>query len=86
MAKSPDLKIGVFAEKQTNVFAEINEFAKDDGFDIEHAVLVDRIEKVVTAGINISYEDGDAPLFLSVDELRRMADEAEKLTIEMMNR
>jgi len=69
-----------------SIFAEVNEFAKDDGFDVEHAVFVNRIEKVVTPGINILHKDGDAPLFLSVDELRRMADEAEKLTIEMMNK
>ncbi|WP_345865790.1 hypothetical protein [Shewanella algae] len=72
--------------KNNDVFNEVNSFASEIDFEVEHAIQVNQAVKVVTPGINIMHNHADCPLFLSVDELRRMADEAEKRTIEMMNR
>jgi hypothetical protein len=70
-----------------DIFSEINDFAKDvaDGFFIEHAVQVHPSERVVTAGVQLEAREFHAPLFLSVDELRRLADEAERRTKEMIS-
>lgn len=65
-----------------DIFEEINDFAGNsaEGFVVEHAVMVNHQEGIVTAGIHIEAQEFFTPLFLSVDELRRLADEAEKKT------
>lgn len=69
-----------------NIFDEVNEFSKDQGYDVEPAYMANPSLQVVTPGINIMHEESNSPLFLSVDELRKMADLAhkslEKLIIE----
>lgn len=71
-----------------DIFEEINKFANDvaDNFEIEHAMQVNEQAKMVTAGVFISADRFDSPVFLSVDELRRLADEAEKRTIEAIKK
>lgn len=71
-----------------DIFQEINNNAKNvaDNFEVEHAMQVNDQAKMVTAGVFISAERFDGPLFLSVDELRRLADEAEKRTIEAVSK
>ncbi len=71
---------------KTDVFQEVNGFAKELQYEVEHAIQVNQAVRVVTPGINIMHHHAECPLFLSIDELRRMADEAEKRTQEMMNR
>lgn len=67
-----------------NIFEELNDLSKELGFDFEHAVQVNKHERIVTGGIFVNHSEARQPLFLSVDELRRMADKAEKLTIQMV--
>lgn len=71
-----------------DIFSEVNDFAKDvaENFEVEHAMQVNQQAKIVTAGVFISAERFDSPLFLSVDELRRLADEAEKRTEEAVSK
>lgn len=73
---------------EQDIFEEINEFASDsaDEFFIEHAVQVNNEHRLVTAGVQFIAEQFHVPIFLSVDELRRLADEAEKRTIEMLEK
>ena len=66
-----------------DIFEEINDFARNvaENFEVEHAMQVNKQAKMLTAGVFISAERFDSPVFLSVDELRRLADEAEKRTM-----
>lgn len=73
----------------TDIFEEVQEAIAGegnvDGLEIEHSMLVNPSQGTVTPGINISAIEIHAPLFFSIKELRDMADEAERLTIELMN-
>lgn len=71
-----------------DIFEEINDFAGDsaEGFVVEHAVMVNDQHGIVTAGVHLEAQEFIAPLFLSVDELRRLADEAEKRTKAMFEK
>ncbi len=69
-----------------NVFEEVNKLASRLDYFFEHAVQVNPALKIVTAGINVDHEQAEGPLFISADELRRMADESERITAELMAR
>lgn len=71
----------------SDVFEEVNEFAKQaaEGFEVEHAVMINKEHRVLTAGVNIMAVEFHGPVFLSVDELRRLADESEKRTQELID-
>lgn len=67
-----------------DVFEEVNHMARSvaDGFFIEPGMEVNDAQRVVVAGVMLVALGFKSPLFISVDELRRMADEAEKVARE----
>ncbi|MBL0523177.1 hypothetical protein JD523_20175 [Aeromonas enteropelogenes] len=71
-----------------NVFDEVNKVAASvvEGFNVEPGMEVNHEHRVVVAGVLVSSMGFDAPVFISVDELRRMADEAEKIAAESMRK
>ena len=48
-----------------------------EGFDIEASVHIIESERVMIPGVNIQIEGMDSPLFISTEELRVLADEAD---------
>lgn len=72
----------------SDIFKEINSIAEEqtEGFLVEHAVQIDKRNNIVVAGIHIGAEVFHAPLFITADELRRMADEAERRTQAILDR
>jgi hypothetical protein len=70
------------------IFEQINDFAQDvsENFLIEHAMQINPSVKTVTAGVQFEANEFHAPLFLSSGELRNLADEAERLTTEYLNK
>lgn len=70
-----------------DVFEEVNRLAESvvDGFFIEPGMEVNHDQGVVVAGVMIDSLGFDSPIFISVDELRRMADEAERVARESLH-
>jgi len=69
-----------------NIFDELQEYYSQEveGLIIEHAII--SCEEGIIAGVGIEARDMAGPMFFSVADLRQMADEAERLTLEMLNR
>jgi len=63
---------------------ELNAEGNVVGLELEAAMQINREMMTVTPGIHISATDFEAPMFLSIQELRDMADAAEKLVKENM--
>lgn len=70
-----------------DVFDEVNRLAAQvvDGFNIEPSMQVNHDQRVVVAGVMVDSLGFDAPVFISVDELRRMADEAERVARDSLH-
>jgi len=70
-----------------DVFEEVNRLAESvvDGFLIEPGMEVNHDHGVVVAGVMIDSLGFDSPIFISVDELRRMADEAERVARDSLH-
>lgn len=73
--------------KTMDVFEEVNRLAESvvDGFLIEPGMEVNHDQHVVVAGVMLHSLGFDVPIFISVDELRRMADEAERVARESLH-
>lgn len=76
-----------------NQFEQLQEYLAEEqendnrynNVEVELAYQVNPQEKMVTPGINIFATEFDAPLFLSIGELRDAADKAESLVSQLMN-
>lgn len=69
-----------------DVFEEVNRCScHGDGFFIEPGMEVNHEQGVVVAGVMLNSLGFDSPIFISVDELRRMADEAERVARESLH-
>lgn len=71
-------------QQSDDIFSHITSEMKEygEGIEIEHGMLVNQGAGMVTPGILIDVRELHAPMFLSIKELRDMADEAEKRTKE----
>lgn len=69
------------------IFDQLNEYYEElsEGTYVEPAMAVDDLTNTVYPGIHISAQGMDIPMFLSVQDLRDMADEAERLLVEQLN-
>lgn len=72
-----------------DIFEEVAEMLKehypDSGIEIEESMMIDNANSVVTPGIQIiSESSGGVPVFLSIAELRDMANQVEKNVIAYM--
>lgn len=51
---------------------------------VEPAIMIDQQQSVYYPGIHIEASRFNAPIFISVDQLREMADRAEQIAISQM--
>lgn len=68
------------------IFDQLNEYYEEvsEGTYVEPAMAIDDLTNTVYAGIHISAQGMEVPMFLSVQDLRDMADEAERLIVEQL--
>lgn len=71
-----------------DIFQAINDICEQDenGFSVEAAIGINDAEHTYTPGVHIDAQNTYGPMFFSSDELRAMADEADRIATEMMNR
>lgn len=67
------------------IFNEVNDYVSNlsDNVTFEPAMVIDNEKKVVDPGINIIVND--EVIFISMHDLRDMADAAQQLVLEQMN-
>lgn len=68
------------------IFNELNEYYEEvsEGTYVEPAMAIDDATNTVYPGVHISAQGMEIPMFLSVQDLRDMADEAERILIEQL--
>ena len=68
------------------IFDQLNEYYEEisEGTYVEPAMAIDDATNTVYPGIHISAQGMEVPMFLSVQDLRDMADEAERILMEQL--
>lgn len=75
------------SEEDQDVFEEsmeINEEAADH-YSIEPAIWINRGARQACPGVNIEIDGQNVPIFISSEQLRRMADDADAVASEHIN-
>lgn len=69
-----------------SIFTELMDINNDiaEDFLIEPGIIIDKTNNVYHPGINIQAQGFEQPLFLSVDDLQRLAKEAEDFAEKAM--
>ncbi|MCW8159015.1 hypothetical protein D7243_22880 [Stutzerimonas stutzeri] len=68
-------------EQEQDVFEESMEYNEQaaDSYEIEPALMINRSARTACPGVNIEIEGQNIPVFISSEQLRRMADAADEV-------